>query len=403
MRWLSAIALFGATALPLATVPLSGAYAIPTDPMIEGAKLCTRHLPRYEREYAIPTHLLSAIASTESGRYHEGLRMQLPWPWAVNAAGRSYYYDTKKEAIAAVKKLRARGINSIDVGCMQVNLTQHPDAFASLEQAFEPQTNVAYAASFLHTLYESSGSWKKAATYYHSRTSVYGKKYVGRVYNSWYQIIDKLRAARLHVPESSVVAMNELKGSHKPAVRTSSQVTTRVTPHVIRLASAQPTVSELKKPEPKKEASKAKAEVKKEAVKGLPEQAGRKVAAYKAPHMKSIKVTTAPASDVSEERIRSIIIVRQEPAGPASTPATEVTASTQPLQTPVPGDAAPASQGASLAMSQAATTKLTLHPETHTATNTVGALPTHIRLASERRPVMATVGRKDGPSFIFSD
>ena len=51
---------FLAACLSLAALP---ARAQSLDPMIEGAKLCTRYLPRYERAYAIPTHLLSAIAS----------------------------------------------------------------------------------------------------------------------------------------------------------------------------------------------------------------------------------------------------------------------------------------------------------------------------------------------------
>src|SRR5271170_2358834 len=105
MRWLKIIVTF-----TLAFVPVSQSFAVQTDPMIEGAKLCTRHLPRFEREYAIPTHLLSAIASTESGRYHEGLGMKLPWPWAINANGKGYYFDSKEDAIAAVRKLRAHGV-----------------------------------------------------------------------------------------------------------------------------------------------------------------------------------------------------------------------------------------------------------------------------------------------------
>ena len=51
--------------------------------LVEGAKLCTRYLPRHERQYGIPVHLLAAIASTESGRYHHALGLNLPWPWTI--------------------------------------------------------------------------------------------------------------------------------------------------------------------------------------------------------------------------------------------------------------------------------------------------------------------------------
>ena len=108
------------------------------DPMIEGAKMCTRHLTRYEREYGIPTHLLSAISSIESGRYHKGLQIRLPWPWAVNVEGKGYMFDSKEEAVAAVQKFRRQGAKSIDIGCMQVNLVHHANAFASLDKAFDP-------------------------------------------------------------------------------------------------------------------------------------------------------------------------------------------------------------------------------------------------------------------------
>ncbi|NBO18251.1 MAG: hypothetical protein EBV03_03310 [Proteobacteria bacterium] len=187
------------------------------DALVEGALQCTRHFPRYEREYGIPTHLLSAIASTESGRYHNGLKIMLPWPWTVTNGTNGQYYDTKEQAIAAVNRLRAAGIKNIDVGCMQVNLQHHGDAFANLEQAFEPASNIAYAATFLRRLYDDSHAWKTAASNYHSKTPSLGNKYIGRVYDHWYGIIQKLREARLAVPGSSVAALNEMKKPNQQA------------------------------------------------------------------------------------------------------------------------------------------------------------------------------------------
>jgi hypothetical protein len=187
----------------------SAAYATSTDPLIEGAKLCTKQLPQYEKQNGIPAHLLSAIAATESGRYHEDLKIRIPWPWTINAAGRGYYFGSKAEAIAAVTKLRKQGVQSIDVGCMQVNLHHHPEAFASLDEAFDPQHNVAYAASFLRTLYDEEKSWKKAAADYHSKEMTRGSQYVGQVYDSWQRLVEKLRLAKLQVPASSI---SEMKG-----------------------------------------------------------------------------------------------------------------------------------------------------------------------------------------------
>jgi len=194
---------FSLVVLAATVLPSSASYA-QIDPLIEGAKMCTRHLTRYEREYGIPTHLLSAISSIESGRYHKGLKIRLPWPWAVNVEGKGYMFDSKEEAVAAVRKFRSQGARSIDVGCMQVNLVHHASAFASLDKAFDPETNIAYAASFLRSLYEGEGSWKTAAADYHSKTPGRGNKYAGMVYNSWYQIIDKLRSARMQTADAPV-------------------------------------------------------------------------------------------------------------------------------------------------------------------------------------------------------
>ncbi len=176
--------------------PAAKADPLAGDPMIEGAKMCTQYLPRHEREYGIPMHLLAAIASTESGRYHQGLGLRLPWPWTINAEGQGYFFETQAEAIAAVRRLQAKGVRSIDVGCMQVNLMHHPNAFATLEQAFDPAYNIAYAASFLHSNFEELKSWKSATAAYHSRTPYYGSQYVVQVFDTWHTILTKVAEAK---------------------------------------------------------------------------------------------------------------------------------------------------------------------------------------------------------------
>ncbi|HEU5046282.1 MAG TPA: lytic transglycosylase domain-containing protein [Rickettsiales bacterium] len=163
--------------------------------LIQGAKLCTAYLPRHEREYGIPVHLLAAIASTESGRYNKEIGLSLPWPWTINVEGKGYFFDTKEQAIAAVRELQKRGFQSIDVGCMQVNLHHHPNAFASLDQAFDPAYNIAYAARFLKQNFNEEGSWRKATGDYHSRTPIFGEQYSRLVFGSWSRIINKIAEA----------------------------------------------------------------------------------------------------------------------------------------------------------------------------------------------------------------
>jgi len=64
----------------------------------------------------------------------------------------------------------AAGTRSIDIGCMQVNLLHHPDAFESVEAGFDPDTNVRYAVRYLKSLFARSGDWATATGQYHSGT-----------------------------------------------------------------------------------------------------------------------------------------------------------------------------------------------------------------------------------------
>ena len=78
--------------------------------------------------------------------------------------------------------MQAKGIRSIDVGCMQVNLMHHPNAFASLDQAFDPVSNTAFAARFLNELYRRTRSWPKSIAAYHSDTPHIAEDYQRRAW-----------------------------------------------------------------------------------------------------------------------------------------------------------------------------------------------------------------------------
>jgi hypothetical protein len=84
-----------------------------------------------------------------------------------------------------VRGLQAQGVRSIDVGCLQVNLLQHPEAFTTLDQAFDPAANVNYAARFLRELFAESLDWTQAAAAYHSRTPDLGMAYLQQVLAAW--------------------------------------------------------------------------------------------------------------------------------------------------------------------------------------------------------------------------
>ncbi len=153
---------------------LAGGRLIPEHTCMDAARTA-------ERDRALPSALLTAIGQVESGRWNSRLGRVAPWPWTVNAEGAGHAFATAQDAIAYVSLLQARGVRSIDVGCLQVNLLYHPDAFASLEQAFDPDANTTYAADFLNRLHARSGSWGQAVGDYHSMAPIEGALYRQRV------------------------------------------------------------------------------------------------------------------------------------------------------------------------------------------------------------------------------
>lgn len=358
------------------------------DPMIEGAKLCTRHLQRYEREQGIPAHLLSAIATTESGRYSKTLKMSLPWPWTINAEGKAYYLDSKEEAMATAHKLYDRGVRSMDVGCMQVNLHHHPRAFSSLSQAFEPETNIAYAASFLKELYQEEGSWKQAAGDYHSKTRQLGNKYVGLVYNSWYKIVDKLRTAKLNVPSSSVSGLQDMKQASmsQPTLASSA-------PSLAPQALSQPSLAQ---PNQVTLATQPKTI-------HIPSQPAKEIAAYRTPQAKTISVNNngvisqnTGRSNYIKKRNNGVIVVHPDIKVVDDSSVTIVNKNAPP-EPMVIADATPALTADVFTQSSQAQSAV---PQ---PTAQAKIIRIDNQLANSKRNINSESEKKSGPNFIFND
>jgi hypothetical protein len=210
MRWRVGIALV--MALILAGPPAARADTNDETAGQNPWTMCAKATNRIERQEGIPRQLLRAISKAESGRYHENKQLVMAWPWTVMAEGRGRYLDTKEAAIAEVEGLRARGVKNIDVGCMQVNLQAHPNAFASLEDAFDPLTNVTYAASFLKTLAAGQGSWAKAAAYYHSQNPARYRGYRAKVREIWSEEREKYLLAldQLRTEQATALGLGNL-------------------------------------------------------------------------------------------------------------------------------------------------------------------------------------------------
>jgi hypothetical protein len=139
-----------------------------------------------ENAHGIPVHLLRAVSHAESGRAIGG--SVNAWPWTINVEGKGYIFKTKQEAIKAVEKFQRMGAKSIDVGIMQINLRHHPHAFRNLEEAFDPQLNIAYGAKFLKQLFLQHKSWNLAVGHYHSATPKFHNAYKQRVLNGWMKL-----------------------------------------------------------------------------------------------------------------------------------------------------------------------------------------------------------------------
>jgi hypothetical protein len=228
----------GGTLAPTAgraqTVPSAYAAARPlrlSGLTVAPGQQCRRAIRAEERASGIPDNLMAAIGRVESGR-READGSVNPWPWSFNAEGEDHVFETKADAIAAVRALQAHGMRSIDVGCMQVNLMYHPDAFASLEEAFDPVANVHYAARFLLQLHAQTGAWPAAAAAYHSFTPELGADYQRKVMAVW-PIEQQTKPDTLH--ENLVAAWAATLPGAQPGLRMG---TAALSPGGPRLAGA---------------------------------------------------------------------------------------------------------------------------------------------------------------------
>lgn len=181
------LALLASPALALSGLAYSGltapAWAAP--PGASPAQLCEGAIAAAGRDANLPAGMMDAIAVVETGRPDAAAGALRPWPWTINAEGQGFFFASKQQAVEAVRALQARGVRSIDVGCMQINLMFHPDAFSTLEQAFDPGANARFAARFLTVLYAAHRDWLAAIAAYHSETPALGAGYRQLVLAHW--------------------------------------------------------------------------------------------------------------------------------------------------------------------------------------------------------------------------
>jgi hypothetical protein len=142
-------------------------------------QLCDKAAANASEANRVPIDILLAISRVETGRNAAGVLT--PWPWTINADGTATYYDSEAEAVAAASSHLTDGTGTFDIGCFQLNIRYHGQAFSTFEEMFDPEKNADYAARFLVSLYQETGTWADAVAAYHSRTPDLAQSYLNRV------------------------------------------------------------------------------------------------------------------------------------------------------------------------------------------------------------------------------
>jgi hypothetical protein len=163
------------------TVPEIGAARADMAP----AMSCSAAGHAAEQQDALPADMLVSIGVVESGRVDAATGRVAAWPWTVNVDGAGHYFQDEPDAAAFVRLAESSGAQDVDVGCFQISLQHHPDAFSSLDAAFDPMTNADFAARFLDGLKAREGSWDGAIADYHSALPAVGLPYAQLVLNAW--------------------------------------------------------------------------------------------------------------------------------------------------------------------------------------------------------------------------
>ena len=145
---------------------------------------CEKIANRIESETNLPIHLLSSISRVEAGRKLSSGEVK-GWPWSINHAGKGLYFETKKGALKYLKNAVSNGSKNIDVGCMQLNYRWHKGAFSSLDDMFDPEKNIQYAAKFVKELYGRHQNWKDVIKHYHSNKKKFNVPYYQKVSKVW--------------------------------------------------------------------------------------------------------------------------------------------------------------------------------------------------------------------------
>ena len=124
--------------------------------------------------------LLYSLAIAESGIERQEGTIS-PWPWVIRAPDTRGYYDTKAEALKALKWFQSRYGEMIDIGMGQVNIRWNGHRVDRPEQLMDPKTNLEVMAQILSEAIDSTDNPELGIGRYYtwsdeSRAKRYGKR-----------------------------------------------------------------------------------------------------------------------------------------------------------------------------------------------------------------------------------
>ena len=173
---------------------------------IKKLNLCEKIIKNIELQTDIPKGLLLGIGKAEAIRKLNN--KYIIWPWTINHAGKSLFFDTKKQMTNYVFKNLQKNDLNIDVGCMQINIKWHKNNFKKIADMFEVSPNISYAASFLLQLKKKHGSWDKAIKHYHSSDPKKNIPYLIKVKSFWKRLEGKKIIKAKNIKHESVKKTN---------------------------------------------------------------------------------------------------------------------------------------------------------------------------------------------------
>ena len=174
---------------------------------IDKLKLCENTIESIELQTDIPKGLLLGIGKAEAIRKINN--KYIIWPWTINHAGKSLFFENKEQMKNYVFKNLKRNDFNIDVGCMQINIKWHKNNFKKISDMFDVNPNISYAASFLQQLKNKHGSWDKAIKHYHSSDPKKNKPYLIKVKSFWKKVEEEKIIKAKNIKYESHKKINE--------------------------------------------------------------------------------------------------------------------------------------------------------------------------------------------------